>query len=504
MSKETRIYVIFPSSGLDHRGAWEAADMKQKVMTNEGMLKELGDRCEGVEFVGRVNLIDEERKDRISRARYGITEAERQYQAETYRISGERTQAVLEDIRRSSENLDGILIFGAPWEELIETGLPIIAVFPMWGTWMANFNFDDYKGKSILIGYLPVVRDVSESVFSSRLDDIAGKIKLVQVLSKMKGLRALVVTDQPVLGRYEPTALQVSGDRKGYEETYLRHLKETFGTELVAIPQQEMVERMNKADGEEAKKVARRWIEEAEGMKGANEAEVVKSAKLYLAMKELMERYRCQAITTEGYGVFEEYSGGPIPSQGLPSSQFYTDGVVATSETLIDSLITQQLGLPLTGSPGFNGDYLIDPFNGVAIIGHCECPFNPWGDDRRAPYVIRNLPRWEKNEGGACVQVNLPIGETVTVAKISMVDKKISLFTGEAVSGRELFEAWDDLACRTKLAIKTDTAGLLEHLDWKTFGVHRVVFYGNFREKMKDLATLIGFEVVEKDRRQSL
>ena len=500
MSEETRIYVIFPSSGLDHRGAWDAADIEQKVMTNEEMLKELEDRCEGVEFVGRVNLIDEERKDRISRAHYGMAEEERQYQAETHRISEERTKAALENIRRSSENLDGILIFGSPWEELIETGLPIIAVFPMWGTWMAGFNFKAYKGKRILAGHLPVMRDASESIFSSRLDDIAGKIKLIQVISKMKGLRALVVTDQPVLGRYEPTSFQVRGDRKRYEEIYLRHLEETFGTELVAIPQQEMVKSMNEADEQEARKVTRRWIEEAEGMKGANEAEVVKSAGLYLAMKELMERYHCQAITTEGYGVFEEYSGGPIPSQGLPSSQFCTGGVVATSETLIDSLITQQLGLFITGSTGFNGDYLIDPFNGVAIIGHCECPFNPWGDDRRAPYVIRNLPRWEKNEGGACVQVNLPVGEAVTVTKMSMYDKKISVFTGEAVSARELFEAWDDLACRTKLAIEADTEALLRNMDWQTFGVHRVVFYGDYRQKIKDLATLIGFEVAEDDR----
>ena len=71
---------------------------------------------------------------------------------------------------------------------------------------------------------------------------------------------------------------------------------------------------------------------------------------------------------------------------------------------------------------------------------------------------------------------------------------------GKAVPGRNFFEAWDDLACRTKLAIKTDTKALLEHLDWQLFGVHRVAFYGDFREKIKDLATLIGFEVVEKDR----
>ena len=323
--------------------------------------------------------------------------------------------------------MDGILIFGSPWKELIETGLPILAVFPMWGTWMAGFHPEDYKGKKILMGCLPVIRDASDSVFSARLDDLAGKIKLIQALSKMKGLRALVVTDRPVLGAYEPTALQLRGDRKQYEEVYLRHLKETFQTELVVAPQQEMVDRMNEADEEETKRVARKWIEEAEGMKGTNEAEVVKSAGLYLAMKALMETYHCQAIATEGYGVFAGYSGGPIPSQGLPSSQFCTDGVVATSETLIDSLITQQIGLYLTGSTGFDGDYLIDPFNGVAIIGHCECPFNPSGDHRRSPYILRNLPRWEKNEGGACVQVNLPVNETVTVTKMSLYDKKLSL-----------------------------------------------------------------------------
>ena len=76
---------------------------------------------------------------------------------------------------------------------------------------------------------------------------------------------------------------------------------------------------------------------------------------------------------------------------------------------MLDSLVTQQLGLHLFGTPGFNGDYLIDPDNRIAVVGHCECPFNPRGDGRRFPYVIRNLPRWQPNEGGACVQVNLPV-----------------------------------------------------------------------------------------------
>jgi len=39
-----------------------------------------------------------------------------------------------------------------------------------------------------------------------------------------------------------------------------------------------------------------------------------------------------------------------------------------------------------------------------------------------------------------------------------------------------------------EIAIKTNTKALIKNLDWKTFEVHRVVFYGDFREKFKDLA----------------
>ena len=80
-----------------------------------------------------------------------------------------------------------------------------------------------------------------------------------------------------------------------------------------------------------------------------------------------------------------------------------------------------------------------------------------------------------------------------------MHDKKISLFTGKTVSGKEFFDDWDDLACRTKIAIKTNTKALIKNLESKTFEVHRAVFYGDFREKIKDLATLIKFEVIEED-----
>jgi len=470
VSREVRIYVAFSSSGLSGSSdTYPLHHPERKVLTNREMLDGIEARCEGVEFVGQTEVED-----------------------------AARTVA---NVKNDRENLDGVMYFGHLPGGLTELGLPTIAVHPLWGQW--QYPFSSYPGRRVVTACLPVIQDASDAVFASRLDGIADQVLLLQAAARMKGLRVLIVTDKPILGQYEPTAFQT--ELEGWEEyqrRYIENLAE-MGAELVACPQEEMVSKMEAVDEVAAADVARGWMEEAAGIKGTNETEIKESAKLYLVMKEMLEEYAADAITTEGYGVFMGYQGGPIPSQGLPSSQFCTDGVVATSETLIDSLVTQQLGLFITGNTGLNGDYVIDVHNNMAYIGHCECPFNPYGDERRVPYAIRNLPQWpmdQQNKGGASAQVFLPAGETVTVAKISVHDKKLSLFTGHTVDGEKLFPGWYDILCRTKLAVETDAKRLLENVDWRTFGVHRVAFYGDHRERFKELAALLGHDVIEKDR----
>jgi hypothetical protein len=465
-----KIYTAFSSVGLfGSTQTYPLHHPDQKVLGNEEMLSEIRRRCEGVEFVGTTKV--------------------------------ERPEYIIANVQARRRGLDGLLCFGHLPPELVQVDLPTVAVYPLWGQWQAPFH--PYKGNRVLTATLPVIPDVSTSVFSSRLETIAEKIRLLQAVARMKGLRVLCITDRPILGQYEPTAQQTAQEgRREYERAYLENLA-YLGAEIIVRPQQEMVSRLEAASRAEAGKVAGEWIAASEGMKGTNETEVRESAKLYLAMKEMLHEYNANAITTEGYGVFMYHEGGPIPSQGLPSSQFCTAGVVATSETLLDSLITQQLGLWVTGSTGFNGDYIIDVENNKAYIGHCECPLNPYGDERRAPYVIRNLPQWpvdEQEKGGACVQVNLPVDEPVTVAKASVHDRKLALFTGTAVAGEQLFPGWDDLLCRTKLAIDVDAKRIFDNVDWWTFGNHRVAFYGDHRQAFTDLATLLGYEAVEEDK----
>lgn len=469
-SRDVRIYVAFSSSGLfGSTQTYPLHHPDQPILTNDEMLAMVRDRCEGVEFVGGTGVED--------------------------------AATTVANVTAQADELDGVMYFGDVPRGLPELDLPTIAVYPLWSQW--QYPYDGYAEEKVLTACLPVIPDASKRQFSARLDTIADRVRTLQSVAWLKGLTVLIVTDRPVLGRYEPTSLQLEAEGwDEYERRYLANLQE-LGVEAVARPQSEMVAKMEDVDDARAREVAEGWIENACGVRGTNDAQIQDSAKLYLVMKEMMEEYGAGAITTEGYGVFMQYADGSIPSQGMPSSQLCTEGIVATSETLVDSLITQQLGLFMTGFAGFNGDYVVDEDNGKAYVGHCECPFNPWGDERRVPYVIRNLPQWpieEQERGGASAQVLLPAGETVTVAKASVHDRKLSLFSGRTVEGETLFPGWEDILCRTKVAIDTDARKLLQNLDWRSFGNHRVVFYGDHRERLTGLAKLMGYEVVEKDR----
>lgn len=469
-SRDTRIYTVFTSSGLSGSSqTYSLHHPEETVLTNQELLCEIQRRCDGVEFIGSTEP--------------------------------EEHGYVAANLRARSNSVDGLLYFGSPPFDLAGFDLPAVVVHPLWGQWQQPFN--SYPRSRTLTATLPVIPDASRETFSARLDAVAQKIKLLQAVSWLDGFKILCVTDRPILGEYEPTHYQTAEEgRETYERNYLENLH-ALGAEIIVRPQSEMVSKLKEVPEAEASEIARQWLSDAEEMKGTNETEVQKSASLYLAMKRMLGEHNCDAVTTEGYGIFMYYQNGPIPSQGLPSSQFCTDGVVAASETLIDSLVTQQLGLWITGSTGFNGDYIVDVENSKAYIGHCECPFNPYGDDRRAPYAIRNLPQWpvdEQEKGGACAQVRLPDHETVTVAKVSVHDKKLALFTGQTVPGEELFPGWDDILCRTKLAIDTNAAKLFENLDWQIFGNHRVAFYGDHRGQFEELAKLLGFQAIQKDR----
>lgn len=404
-------------------------------------------------------------------------------------IKGDATLNI-ERIRELKAGIDGILVFGAYLDrELGSIELPTIIVEDLWSWERGVQHF--YRNQKVLTACLSET-DLSPLASSDRLDDLAEKTKLIVALSRVKRSRLLDITHQTTI---QPCDQRDSKPRD-YDENYLEILRELLGLQVVKISFERLNQEIKGIKAKEAEEVADRWINEAQKVRDTTREHIVKSAKMYLAVVKLMKEYNANSVTMSGWSGFGDGKIDAFPCLG--NTEFSKKLIPNNCESLIDALVTEMLGIYIMGRPGFVGDTVVDPLNGVIIWGHCKCPINPHGDDQ-VPYIIRDHTGWPKGIG-AGVQVELPLNEMITAAKVSVYDRKISVLTGTTVSGRSLYKGFDDILCRTKLVATVNTQAFLKNYDSGTFGIHKVVFYGDWRETFKNLAALTGFEIVEEGK----
>lgn len=380
--------------------------------------------------------------------------------------------------------------------------------------------------------------------------------RIREVLEIVNRSRLLSIQDFDQIQPVEPHSNDIQPWARGnlgspvteYDKTYPSKLKENLGLDLVIVKSKELSQEIRKVDIKKTEEIANKWISEAEDMIEVTKKDIVRSAKWYLAFKSLMERYNANAITTSSwafltrqykYGNKDSMYGKSDAMPCLAEMELAKDLIPCCCENLVDDTITEMLGVYIYGRPGFVGDIIvpseekfyniferrdswideIDFSNNIIVFGHCYGPINPHGNDR-VPYIIRSHAYYQKKKFRRIreewpelverfkrehitlvgIQVKWPIDETVTIAKTDVYNKKIAVFTGKTVDGNSFYKEFDNRYCRTKIAVKVNDVGsLIKNLD-PSFGIHRVVFYGNYRQTVRDLAKLIGFEVVEEDK----
>lgn len=153
------------------------------------------------------------------------------------------------------------------------------------------------------------------------------------------------------------------------------------------------------------------------------------------------------------------------------------------------------------------GDLIVDLPNNATMLTHCGAPINPYGDGRIVPYFIKTHAQspvrdTQKPGSSTALQVEWPEGEPVTIWKVYALHKKIGVYTGTVVSAQSLYgERIHPVLCRTKLVAKVDNARKIQQLfSPGEYGIHRAATLGDLRNVIKDLAVLIGFEVMEEDK----
>jgi len=304
----------------------------------------------------------------------------------------------------------------------------------------------------------------------------------------VRALRALAAVD--ALARSKLIVVrEVSGEAF---ERLSKLVSERVGTTLVHVKPEELVAEYERVNESEAEPVAQRWISRALAVVEPSRSEILKSARMYLAMRRLLEKHGAQGITIDCLGLFY---GGKLPAYPcLGFVELLNQGFVAACEADVDSALTQMLIQYATGRPGFISDPVIDLGSRWIVYAHCLAATRVYGPQGpEVPYKIRSHA---EDRAGASLQAYWPVGEPVTTFKLNVAEKAAAIHSGVIAANVE-----EEKACRTKVAAASNVERILEN--WNraaNFGWHRVSVVGDFRRELVTAAKLLGFRVVEEDR----
>ena len=271
-------------------------------------------------------------------------------------------------------------------------------------------------------------------------------------------------------------------------------VKSRLGVEVVPVSVERVIEAHKSVDPALAEQEADRfWIGQARKVVEPTRQEVIKAARMFFAMKNIMEAERAQAITIRCLG------GIPIDVLGYPClgfSKLLDLGLVGACEADMDSTLTMLMFGYAFGVPGFITDPLFDTSKNAVIHAHCTAPTRMDGPrGERAPFTIRTHTDDDK---GAALEVEMRVGQAITCAKLVNLDTLI-VSTGKIIE----IPDFEDRGCRTQITTEVaDAQKMLDNwggglVDGWVPQLHRVVFYGDHLRASRRLASLMGLKVFE-------
>jgi hypothetical protein len=267
-------------------------------------------------------------------------------------------------------------------------------------------------------------------------------------------------------------------------------IKKRFGAELISVPDERVQELLKSIDLKVAEEEAEQyWLSKAKRIVEPSRKEIIESARLFLAVKELMIQERAQAITSS------HCMGNPRGC--LTFSKLNDLGFVGACEGDMDSTLTMLMFGYAFSLPGFISDPVIDKAKNAMVHFHCTSATKMDGPQgKRLPFTVRTQT---DSKGGVALEVENRVGQPVTCAKL------VNLDTMLVVPGRIAETSTSPLACRTQFAQTVPDAQRL-FLNWGGNAIqggvmtllHRVVFYGDHSQAVRDLGDLMGFKVIEE------
>ncbi|MCU0784600.1 MAG: hypothetical protein MUF81_11280 [Verrucomicrobia bacterium] len=330
--------------------------------------------------------------------------------------------------REQFKNVDGILVMhltmgiSPQLQSLMELGIPIV-VFSLPYTGHEWHTVASWQRQGKLIEVFP----------TSRFEDLLVAIRPFRALHRLKEARILHVNQGPA------------------DAAYCKAIKDKFGTDITNVGLPELQKAYETADRSEAMTDCRRWMKEARKIVEPTKDDVLKGSLMYIAMRNLLAEHDAVLVTMNCLGMNLMGRGMGYPCLGFV--RLNNMGLGGVCEADLKSSMTHLIFSYLVGKPGFVTDPVFDLSTSSIIHAHCVAATQMEGLDKSAaPYNIRT----HLEDGrGVSLQVKMPVGRKLTMARLIGTDKLL-FSTGDATASpfvrfcrfaqvRVLHEGVDDL-----------------------------------------------------------
>lgn len=287
---------------------------------------------------------------------------------------------------------------------------------------------------------------------------IINQLKAIATLSMMKCKRIGVIG--------EPSNWLVASN-VDYEKA-----RERWGVEYVDIPLCKAETYYKETNEEESSLIAQTFLNNSQACIEPSLKEICKAAKLYLAIKRIVQEEKLDALTIQCFSLISS-----LGTTGcLALSLLNDDGIIAGCEGDLQTIFTMLLVKQATGKDTFMANPAhIDIENNEIIFAHCTI-----GLKQTTNYIIRSH---FESLSGVAVQGLLPEGD-ITIVKIGgkNLDKSCVL------EGRIIENQNDSRKCRTQIRIALDskTSSVSYFLN-ESIGNHHVILQGHHAELLKTI-----------------
>ncbi|MBN2154043.1 MAG: hypothetical protein JW839_21480 [Candidatus Lokiarchaeota archaeon] len=379
------------------------------------------------------------------------------------------------------------------------------------------------------------------TIQSSDFGDIKRALEKIKVIHTMKHAKVLSVgLTTPPQGSGAWVEELIHGEPmiswRVDPERYKKAVHDVFGSEIIYMSAEDFKQKFyDKVIDADAEKVADQWIEGASRVQVRDKDWVIRMARMYLSMKGAAKELGASAIQMdcrtvprqdimelsmkergiELYG-FEKPAWeflkkvGSVPTFPCGANgRLTSEGIPSVGEGDIDSAVLNLMMLHMTGKPGFQNDPVIDTATNQVIYAHCGPTIMNWEQvgGPVQPYELR------MNCAGCGVTFkgSFPLNKTFTSVMLKTEAKRIAVHEARSIG---VIDKDDEHQGKAKgmtvtaergslnkfVAEVPDARKIFDKYEPATFGWHRNLYLGSYRQDVIDMARLLGLAVHEEDR----